>query len=125
MDTVIPGHQEVLKQQYRAFSKFTHRTYQSIAQSYILGVDETLAYEGEYRSFTLPHPVSFCCAILGNFVQFFVENMLNSSLITIKQVDEVFVKSLEMETVRRKYITPTEVYQRHLSDKKETQVSDK
>jgi len=106
---------EVLKNQYRSFSKMVHRTYRVLCYNYILRIDGNLAYEGEFDVSLLPHPLSMCHAILANFVQFFAANMVDCELITDAEKNEIFLSSREEIPQQRRTLTPEEVYKRHLA----------
>ncbi|GBG07405.1 hypothetical protein PAT3040_01955 [Paenibacillus agaridevorans] len=92
---------------YSDLSRLNHRTYRSLAYSYLLRKQEFLVYEGEYknRQLTLPQPVAMCYALLADVILKYSDRMLECSLITFDEVSCIWSKALENEIVPRRFMT--------------------
>ncbi|MGG6312405.1 hypothetical protein [Paenibacillus macerans] len=95
------------KELYNDLSKLNHRTYRSLAYSYILRKREFLVYEGENNTelLTLPHPVAMCYALLADIITRYSDRMLECDVITLDEITSVWNKALEKETVPRRFMT--------------------
>ncbi|AXE20824.1 hypothetical protein DR864_25365 [Runella rosea] len=116
--TVSEDLKKELEQEYKYFSKFTHRTYESLGYNYILGSNDIMSYEGIYSISVLPNPISHCIAILGNFIIFFVRSLNKSSLISKEEIQDIFNKSIENERVKRRFKASDEKYKEYLEAQK-------
>ncbi len=117
MDSQKLGILSELKEEYNSISKFTHRTYRVLAYNYILGADNILSYEGEYKHSSLPHPVSLCCALLTNYIKVFADSMLFCCLVSAIEMTDIWEVSIEEEPEKRRFITPQEIYMEYLNSK--------
>lgn len=118
MNTQKIGVLNELIEEYKAMSKFTHRTYRVLAYNYILGTDNILSYEGEYSYSMIPHPVALCCTLLANYIKLFANSMISCSLIDTNEMASIWERVIEKEPIKRRYIMPKEVlYQAYLDAK--------
>lgn len=97
---------ERLRSTYSDFSKYTHRTYRALLMSYILAAEDKLAYDGFRRSdpdYALPHVVSFSYAIIAMLIKRFVDFASATDQLSHSQVNDLWAKCLEPETVARRF----------------------
>lgn len=90
---------------YRYLSKYTHRTYNSIMKSYLLGRDNKIAYDGfaKSRHRVLPHVISFSYAAIAALIKRFVDVSLSTNQISISQVNDMWSVAMEKETVKKRF----------------------
>lgn len=95
------------KDLYRDLSKLNHRTYKSLAYSYLLRKREFLVYEGENYTelLMLPQPIAMCYALLADVITRYSDRMLECNLITFEELITIWNKALEKETVSLRFMT--------------------
>lgn len=103
---------------YARLSRFTHRTYHAIMDGYILGAEDrpvhdrtASLYEKEGSQtrlgetiLTPPQTVSAYFAAHASFVVHFTEESVTLGILTTDQVNEAFARSLEHDTVQRRFL---------------------
>jgi hypothetical protein len=117
IDTQKPGFKDIIVKEYKSMSKFTHRSYKALAHSYILGINDILAYEGDYKSSDLPHPISLCCALFAHYIKTFSLNLVLCSLISINELENIYEAKIGKEPVKRRFSTPKDIYERMLKSR--------
>jgi hypothetical protein len=93
---------------YSNLSKLNHRTYRSLAYSYILRKRKFLAYEGEYQNselLMLPHPIAMCYAILAEIITRYSDRLVECGLINIEEIKNIWNKALEKNSISRRFMT--------------------
>jgi len=92
---------------YSDLSKYTHRTYNSLTKSYILGRQNKIAYdgfsEGGFR--VLPHVISFSYAAIAVLIKRFVDIAISTQELQETEAATMWGECLEKETVRRHFGT--------------------
>lgn len=94
-----------LSELYGDLSKYTHRTHSAIMRSYILGRKNKIAYDGfvedEFR--VLPHVISLSYAVIAALIKRFITVAENTEQLSLAEADGIWKKSLEKETVPRRF----------------------
>lgn len=92
---------------YGDLSKYTHRTYRAIGNSYILGRDKKIAYDGFSESGfrVLPHVVSLSYAIIAALIKRFIAVSETTEQLSSENISIIWSESLENETVQRRFGT--------------------
>ena len=93
---------------YSDLSRLNHRTYRSLAYSYIRNKDMYLVYEDENRDsefLKLPHPIAMCYALLAEILTRFTDRLVECDIITSEQSVRIWNEALEKETVPRRYMS--------------------
>lgn len=105
---------ERAKRYYSMLSKLNHRTYRSLAYSYVLGKGNRLIYEGEFRrpASPAPHPVSMFYALLANLIKYFMERLVACDVVSPEKAGEYWASAFEEKPVQRKFTTPKQEYER-------------
>lgn len=98
---------EEWKKKYSYLSKITHRTYRTLACSYVLGRGETLRYEGRSSNGFLvpPNTISMYYALLSEMILFTLEEIKLHKLIELNLVDNIIESSYEDIEVNRRSST--------------------
>ncbi|MFS0727649.1 hypothetical protein [Paenibacillus sp. 1P07SE] len=102
---------EVISKAYRDIysdlSKLNHRSYRSLAYSYLLRKQEFLVYEDERSSevLKLPQPVAMCYALLAGIITRYSDRMIECDLITLEEITIIWNMALEKESVPRRFMT--------------------
>lgn len=102
-------HAELIKSQYAAYSKLTHRTYKSLLYNYALGAkseemdDHRIWYD---EICPLRQSISMFYAIIGLFGKEIVQNFKQFGILTEAEVDDAWNNSIEVKQIPRGYITP-------------------
>ncbi|MBD2753257.1 hypothetical protein [Spirosoma validum] len=117
LSTQKMGDLDELKKEHHSMSKFTHRTYRALAYNYILGVNDILAYEGEYSHSMLPHPIALCCSLLANYAKLFASSVVYCSLVGFHEITSIWELAIEKEPVKKSYSTPRDIYQKYVDSK--------
>ncbi len=96
---------ENIKEYYRILSKFTHRTYRTLAYGYSLGKNNLLVYEGYAKNnlLVLPHTISMYYALLANFITVTSNEIINYGLIKDNIIKTIWEDSLEEKTIPRRF----------------------
>lgn len=105
------------KEIYSQLSKLNHRTYRSLAYSYLLRNGEFMVYEDEFESsniLKLPHPISMYYALLAEIITRYTDRLVECNLISSEEMKMFWESALEPSTIPRRYIDPTEYYQRRM-----------
>lgn len=91
------------KSRYSHLSKITHRTYRTLAFSYLLGADKTMRYEGraEGKFLVLPHTISMYYAILSEMILFTLDEIGSNGLIDEFVIRKILEESYEKIPVER------------------------
>ncbi|MEK4039420.1 hypothetical protein MHH49_18025 [Paenibacillus sp. FSL F4-0122] len=107
-----------LKKYYSQLSKINHRTYRSLAYSYLLGSGGRLIYEGrdEHRLMVPPHVIAMYYALIGGLISHFVLRMVDCKLISAEEANVFWSQALEEEVIERRFISPREAFERFLSE---------
>jgi hypothetical protein len=97
---------EGLKENYKSLSKFTHRSYRALANSYILGAEDCLVYDGHRDSniLVLPHTISAYYAILANLIKLFSREVVQRGTFPEEINRKYWSESLEVETIQRRFV---------------------
>lgn len=92
---------------YSDLSKYTHRTYNAITKSYILGRGNKIAYDGFSESDirVLPHVISFSYAVIAALIKRFITVAESTKQLSIEKSSRIWSESLESETVPRRFGT--------------------
>lgn len=93
---------ELMKNQHRIFSKFTHRSYKILLYGYALGANDKVFYD---ENWTLPQSVAMYYACLGHFGQFLMTNLSVYGNLTPKEIDDIWNASMEKEQIPRGYLS--------------------
>jgi hypothetical protein len=95
-----------LKNNYKNFSTFTHRSYRALAKSYVLGSGNCLAYDGHTGSdlLVLPHTIAAYYAILANLIRLFSNEAVMRETIPEGINKKCWNESMEGETVPRRFV---------------------
>jgi len=96
---------EFRKKRYSQLSKITHRTYNSLAYSYVLGAGETLRYEGRAKDkfLVLPHTISMYYAVLSETILFTLDEICSNHLIEETEIEKIIEDSFEKIPVKRRF----------------------
>lgn len=95
-----------LRELYNELSKYTHRTYRSLAMSYILSRGNRFAYDGFREggvSMVLPHVISFSYAVLGMLIRRFVDVAVTTGELSAEKASSLWEQALEAETTPRRF----------------------
>lgn len=97
---------ENIKQQYGMLSKITHRTYRTLAYSYLLGRDEFLAYDGNAKTniLVLPQTIAMYYALLANYILITSDEIKNRGLVEKNVIENIWRNSLEKKTIPRHFV---------------------
>lgn len=90
---------------YDELSKFTHRTYRSLLDSYSLGRDDLLVHDSHSKTgmLVLPQVVSAYLAVLDSLIQEASQALVFSSEISCEEMHNVWTAALEVHTVVRRF----------------------
>ena len=90
---------------YNDLSKFTHRNYYVLLYGYVLGAEDRISYDGYLESdiLILPHTIAMYYAMLSQFIFIASDELQLRGLISQKEIDEIWERSLESETVPRRF----------------------
>lgn len=90
---------------YSDLSKYTHRTYNALGKSYILGRGNKIGYDGFSESGfrVLPHAISVSYTVIAALIKRFVDVAHNTNQLTSSDVDAMWQKCLEKDTVPRRF----------------------
>lgn len=90
---------------YRQLSKFTHRTYRALLDSYVLGRGDKLAHDSHSPSklLVLPQTISAYYAVLGDLIIQMAEIASLGGVIEKSYVKEAWLASLEEKRVPRRF----------------------
>ena len=104
-DYECPDKAKDLSTLYSDLSKYTHRTYNAITKSYILGRENKIAYDGFSKTGhrVLPHVISVSYAIIAALIKRFLTIAEYTQQIGSDQIKEIWSLSLEEETVPRRF----------------------
>lgn len=93
------------KIRYSHLSKITHRTYCTLAYSYVLGAGETMRYEGraEGRFLVLPHTISMYYAVLSEMILFALDEIGSNRLIDESVLRKIIEESYEEIPIERRF----------------------
>jgi hypothetical protein len=105
---------ERLAGHYASLSRFTHRSYRAILDGYSCGDENRLVHdrtgelygsdEGAARFLVLSQTLSSYYAVLANLVLEFAADLSDFGLASPVEVRDAFAKSLEVETVSRRFL---------------------
>lgn len=92
---------------YSDLSKYTHRTYNAIIKSYLLGRGNKIAYDGfsETNIRVLPHVISFSYAVIAALIKRFIAVAERTKQLSPEKVKNIWADSLEKEIVKRRFGT--------------------
>lgn len=102
------------KEIYSRLSKLNHRTYRSLAYSYLLGRGNLLVYEDEFENnvnLKLPHPISMYYALLAEIITRYSDRLVECNLVASEEIKIMWESALEPSTVPRRFIGPKEYYE--------------
>ena len=108
------------KSLYSILSRLNHRTYRSLAYSYIRNKDLYLIYEDENRDseiLKLPHPTAMCYALLAEILTRFTDRLVECDIITSEQCVHIWNEALEKETVPRRYMSMRDLQEKRMYKK--------
>ena len=90
---------------YRQLSKFTHRTYRSLLDSYVLGRGDKLAHDSHSSSklLVLPQIISAYYAVLGDLIIQVTEITSLGGVIESSYIKEAWLAALEEKRVPRRF----------------------
>ena len=105
-NTVGPAAKEESVRMHRNFSKFTHRTYRALSQSYSLGGGDLLVYEGFTKTdlLVLPSTIAEHYAGLASFIWLALEELPRRGLVSEEEVKEALASTFEAEVVPRRFV---------------------
>lgn len=108
------------REHYKIISKFTHRTHNILLYGYVRGKDDLITYDGhrDNEFLVLPHTISMYYAILADFIKMFLSELERTNYLTTQQLEQIWDSSLEKHSVKRRFITPKEVYERAMKNEK-------
>jgi hypothetical protein len=99
---------------YHSLSKFTHRTYRAIADTYSLGAGDRLVHErtgmlyGDSpepaSTLVLPHTMAAYYAVLASLIIVFTEQLDKHQLVRPADLETAILASLEEDTVPRRFM---------------------
>jgi len=93
------------KDYYRIISKFTHRTYKILLYGYVLGREDFISYDGhgENDLLILPQTIAMYLAILADFIQTFIFELIKSGFISKEEMKIIWETSFEALPVQRRF----------------------
>jgi hypothetical protein len=95
------------KEYYAELSKFTHRTYRALLQSYSLGRDDMLVHDSlSMRMLVLPETIASGLAVLADLILEALECLNQCGVLTQVQVANAWLVAIELHVVPRRY-SPT------------------
>lgn len=112
------------KEIYSQLSKLNHRTYRSLAYSYLLRRGQLMVYEDEFENnnlLKLPHPISMYYALLAEIINRYTDRLIECNLVSPEEMNTIWGSALEPSTVPRRFIDPKEYYKMRM---KQTQDDD-
>lgn len=82
---------------YKQVSKFTHRTYKALLNTFSLGQDNMLVHDTYSKTglLVLPHTIASGYAVLANLITEAVEVLSHSCILDAEEVNSAFKSSLE------------------------------
>ena len=99
---------------YHSLSKFTHRTYRAITDTYSLGGGDRLVHERTAMLYSdrpesaatlvLPHTMAAYYAVLASLIIVFTEQLDTHQLVPSAALEEAILSSLEDDTVPRRFM---------------------
>lgn len=113
-DTGFSELSNAYKEIYSQLSKLNHRTYRSLAYSYLLGRDEMLVYEDEFDNngfLKLPHPISMYYALLAEIITRYTDRLVECHLASSEEMEKMWTSALEPSTVPRRFMDPKKYYE--------------
>lgn len=84
---------------YSSLSRFAHRTYRALLQSYSLGRDDLLVYDSHSPILVLPATISLYCVVLAQLVLDATTALTSGGLISREEAYAAWVDSIEEETI--------------------------
>lgn len=89
------------RDRYSSLSKFTHRTYRSLAYAYTLGAGDRLVYERVATSGILisPHTISLFLALTADLVKLFSSEITKRGTVSSEKVATAWEAAFESEPV--------------------------
>ena len=94
------------RQRYRELSKFTHRTYRALLQSYSVGRNDRLVYDGlrDSQILVLPQTIAAFLTILADRLIEFSSKIEALGILPDEVNREIWSQSLESHTVPRRFV---------------------
>jgi hypothetical protein len=100
---------------YMGLSKFTHRSYRAICDGYLLGANDQLVHDAVTSAFSdrgeeaeamlvLPQTIASYFANLAELIQLFSDEIHRRGVLPEEQVCDAVAKSLELESVPRRFL---------------------
>ncbi|MBI4719283.1 MAG: hypothetical protein HY763_15920 [Planctomycetes bacterium] len=91
---------------YRALSKFTHRTYRSLAFGYTLGAGDCLVYEGVDTLGILipPHTISRYLALAASLIKFLRNELSARGTVSPETVTAAWCATMEDRSAPRRFV---------------------
>ena len=84
---------------YSSLSRFTHRTYRALLQSYSLGRDDRLVYDSHSPILVLPATVSLYCVVLAQLVVDATKALTSGGLISPEEAYAAWIDSIEEDAI--------------------------
>lgn len=99
---------------YHSLSKFTHRTYRAITDTYSLGAGDRLVHErtailysnspDSATTLVLPHTMAAYYSVLASLILVFTEQLDIHQLVASTDLEKAILSSLEEDTVPRRFM---------------------
>jgi hypothetical protein len=92
------------KEYYTQLSKFTHRTYKALLQSFSLGRDDMLVHDSHSMSLlVLPETIAAGLAVLSDLISQSMECLAKWGPLDPEEIRFVWLNALEAHTVPRRF----------------------
>lgn len=92
------------KEYYDQLSKFTHRTYRALMQSYSLGRDDMLVHDSRsMRMLVLPQTIASGFAVLADLIIQATECLKQCGALTPEEVANAWLVAIELHVVPRRF----------------------
>lgn len=108
-DSIGKEYAQDLWDRYKLFSKFTHRTYRTLAFSYVRGGNGIMVHENAFGTLpAVPFTISMYYAILGYLIKLFAIQLKAWKIIPELDLETILTTSIEKNPVKRRFATREE-----------------